>query len=105
MSTSLSSLVDNLSEIYGKKCSCKSVCDFIELKDDKLNKKCKECKKIWLMSINGLIKRFPNVYQFCNGDTNKFIVLLRREIYPYQDMGSWERFNKTSLPDKKSFLQ
>ena len=67
MSTSLSSLVDNLSEIYSKICSCKSMCNFIELNE------CKECKKRWLMSINGLIKKFPNVYQLCNGDTNKFI--------------------------------
>ena len=77
MSTSLSSLADNLSEIYSKKCSYKSMCDFIELKDDKLNKACKECKKRWLMSINGIIKKFPNVYQFCNGDINKFNFLLR----------------------------
>ena len=45
MSTSLSSLVDDLSEIYCKKCSCKSMCDFIELKDGKFNNECKECKK------------------------------------------------------------
>ena len=36
MQNSLSSLVDNLSEIYSKKCTCKSICDFIGLKNDKL---------------------------------------------------------------------
>ena len=36
MQTSLLSLVDNLSEIYSKKCTCKSICDFIGLKNDKL---------------------------------------------------------------------
>ena len=52
MSTSPSSLVDNLSEIYKKECKgCKerrkieSVCNFIGLKNNKLNYKCKECKK------------------------------------------------------------
>ena len=52
MSTSLSSLVDNLSEIYKKECKgykerkrIKSVCDFIRLKTNKLHYKCKECKK------------------------------------------------------------
>ena len=52
MSTSLSSLVDNLPEIYKKECKgCeekrknKSVCNFIGLKNDKLNYECKECKK------------------------------------------------------------
>ena len=50
MSTSLSSLVDNLSKIYKKVCKgCKekkkSKCDFIGLKNNKLLYKCKECKK------------------------------------------------------------
>ena len=112
MSTSLSSLIDNLSEIHKKECKVceerrkiKSVCNFIGLENNKLNYKCKECKKRWLMPINGLIKKFPNVYQFCNGDTNKFVLLLRKGVYPYEYMDSWKRFDETSLPDKKSFLQ
>ena len=50
-----------------------------------------------------LIKRFANTCRFCNGEINKFILLLRREVYPYEYMDSWERFNETSLPDKKAF--
>ena len=64
---------------------------------------CKECKKRWLMSINGLIKKFPNVYQFCNRDTNKFVLLLRKGVYPYEYMESWGRFDEPSLPNKKFF--
>ena len=30
-----------------------------------------------LKPINGLIKKFPNTYTFCNNDINKFILLLR----------------------------
>ena len=56
------------------------------------------------MPINGLIKKFPNVYQFCNGDTKKFILLLRKRVYPYEYMGIWERLNETSLPDKKTLF-
>ena len=64
MQTSLSSLVDNLFEIYSKKCSCKSMCDFIGLKNNKLNYECKECKKRWLMPVNRLIKKFPMYINF-----------------------------------------
>ena len=46
------------------------------------------------MAINGLSKRFPNVYQFCNRNINKFILLLRKDVYSYEYMGSWERFKK-----------
>ena len=47
-------------------------------------------------------KRFANTYEFSNGDINKFILLLRKGVYPYEYMDSWERFNETSLPDKKA---
>ena len=53
--------------------------------------------------INELIKKFPNTYEFCNGDINKFIFLLKKGVYPYEYMDSWEKFNETSLPDKKAF--
>ena len=43
------------------------------------------------------------MYQFCNGDVNKFVLLLRKGVYPYEYMDSWERFDETSLPDKKYF--
>ena len=85
MSTSLPSLVDSLFQIYKKECKgCqerkkfKSACNFIGLKNNELNYECKECKERWLKPINGLIKKFPNIHQFCNGDINKFISLLRK---------------------------
>ena len=43
------------------------------------------------------------MYQFCNGDLNKFVLLRRKGVYPYEYMDSWERFDETSLPDKKYF--
>ena len=55
------------------------------------------------MLINGLIKKFPNLYQFCNEDINKFVLFLRNGVYPYEYMDSWERFDEASLPDKKAF--
>ena len=50
-----------------------------------------------------LIKRFASTYGFCNKDLNKFILLLRKGVYPYEYMDNWERFNETSLPNKESF--
>ena len=55
------------------------------------------------MSINGLIDKFPRMHKFCNGNLNKFVMLLRKGVYPYGYMDSWERFNETSLPSKKVF--
>ena len=65
---------------------------------------CFECKKIYKKEFNKeLIKRFANIYEFCNGDINKFILLLRKGVYPYEYMDSWKRFDETSLPDKEAF--
>ena len=36
-------------------------------------------------------------------DFNKFILLLRKGVYPYEYLDNWERFNETSLPNEKSF--
>ena len=52
---------------------------------------------------NELIIRFTKIYKFCNEDINKFIFLLRKGVYPYEDMDSWERFDEASMPDKEAF--
>ena len=54
-------------------------------------------------SIEGLIRKFPSIYQFCNGDLNKFILLLRKSVYPYEDMDNWEKFDETTIPPKEAF--
>ena len=51
----------------------------------------------------GLIEKFHNTYQLCNKDLNKFALLLREGVYPYEYMDSQEKFNEESLPDKESF--
>ena len=43
------------------------------------------------------------MYQFCDGDINKFVLLLRRGVLPYEYIDSWEKFNETTLPAKKVF--
>ena len=102
--------LDNLSEINNKDCKkcmerkkIRSECEFIGLKDNRLNYKCKECNETSAKSVNDLIEKFPRTYKFCNGNLNKFVLLLRKGVYPYEYMDSWEKFNETSLPPKESF--
>ena len=106
MSSSLSSIVDNLSEgLHSDKCTdCKSFLDYMITKDDQLIFRCFECKYKYKKDFNEeLIKRFANIYEICNKDINKFILLLRKGIYSYEYMNSWEIFDKTLLPDKEAF--
>ena len=68
MQTSLSNLVDNLSEGYDKECKkCKERkkirlnFEFFGFKNDRLNYKCKECKKSWRKVVNKSIKKNSNL--------------------------------------------
>ena len=105
MSSLVISLVDNLSVISNKELELEN--KFIDnlrcmldsllcLLDDlsEINKK---------ISLIELSEKFPNTYRFCNRDLNKFSLLLRKGVYPYEYMDSREKFNETELPDKESF--
>ena len=110
MSSSLSDLVDNLSRVYDKeykKCmerkKIRLNCEFVGFKNGRFNYKCKECKKSYAKVANESIKNFPTLYKFCNGDLNKFFLLLRKGIYPYEYIVSWKRFDEKTIPPKKAF--
>ena len=106
MSSSLSKLVDNLSEgIHNNRCvDCNSCLDYVKTKNEKLLLKCFNCNTYYKKKFNkDLIKNFKNTYSFCDNDLNKFILLLRKGVYPYEYMDSWKRFNETSLPSKEDF--
>ena len=110
MSSKLSDLVNNLSEIYSKDCKgCKEEKksnQYVTLQDLKIINDiiyATTVKKRRLKPINRLTKKYPNKYEFCNGDINKFNLLLRNGVYPYEYMDSWKRFDETLLPDKKAF--
>ena len=115
MSSSLSKLVDNLSEgIHNnKRADCKSNLDYIKTKNEKLILECYNCKQRYRKKFNKeLIKRFASTYEFCNNHTtgsssserlNKFVLLLRKGVYPYEYMDTCERFSEISLPSKEDF--
>ena len=110
MQNKLSDLVNNLFEINNKDCktcmerkNIKSECKFIALKNNRLNYSCKECNGTSTKSINKLIEKFSSVYQFCDCDLNKFVLLLRKGAHPHEYMDSWKKFNETSLSPKKAF--
>ena len=106
MATSLSKLVDNLTEgIHRDKCiNCKSDISYMKVIDETLIFRCFNCKKDYKKEINKeLIERFASTYKFCNNDLNKFVMLLRKCVYPYEYMDGWDKFNETSIPGKESF--
>ena len=61
------------------------------------------CLYLDYVSTTFLIKKFKNTYSFCNNDLNKFVLLLRKRVYPYEYADTWERFNEILLPNKEHF--
>ena len=78
-------------------------CQFIGFGNGRLSYKCKECKTSHTKLTNESIKNFPTLYKFCNGDLNKFFLLLTKGIYPYEYMDNWIRFDGNTIPPKEAF--
>ena len=86
MSTSLSTLVGNLSNriLDNRKCTkFNSSLEYISIsKKGRLLFECFDCKKRYTRKFDKkLTKNFKNKYNFCNGDIDKFMLLLRKGIY------------------------
>ena len=128
MNDSLSNLVDNLSELYTCKCLDKKDQDIKikykeqkvliykniiennkekQIHENKINKivytRCKSCNTKNKQLLDSLIKRFPRTHKLSNNNIDKFLLLLRKGVYPYEYMNDWNKFNETKLPSINSF--
>ena len=111
LASSLPNLANNLSEgIHGIKCKfghddkkcepcgikykyCDCFLEYTNFKDDLMEYNCLYCNKNYQHRFNEKLKL----------NNNKFILLLRKGVYPYECMDDWEKFNETSLPEKEDF--
>lgn len=50
-----------------------------------------------------LTKQFFDTYNFCKRDFNKFILLLGKDVYPYEYMDHWKKFIEISMPEEENF--
>ena len=99
-------LVDNLTDnIHNDKCiKCKSNLCFVRAMNETLLFKCIDCEKEYEKEIyKELVEMFANTDKFCNNDINKFIMLLRKGVYPYESMDGWDKFNEKIIPSKELF--
>ena len=91
--------------IHNDKCiKCKSNLCFVRAMNGKLIFKCIDCEKEYEKDFNKeLIERFANTYKFCDNDLNKFIMLLRKGVYPYEYIDGWDKFNEKIISGKELF--
>ena len=119
MASSLSNLVTNLAEgiykikckhthdykkceICGNKCKdCDCFLEYTNFRDNLIEYKCLCCTRHYQRKFDeSLKKRFFNTCKFSNHDIKKFILLLRKSVYPYEYMNDWEKFKEILLSEK-----
>ena len=106
MASSLSNLIDNLAEgihkIECKYCDCYLECESV--KDNLVKYKCLSCNKDYSNKLKEKFKKwFKNTFKFSYNDIKKFVLLLRKGVYPHEYIDDWEKFNEATLPEKEEF--
>ena len=62
------------------------------------------CEKEYEKEINKeLIERFANTYKFCDNDLDKFIMLLRKGVYPYEYIDENIELYRSIVPSRNSY--
>ena len=60
------------------------------------------CNKDYSNKLNEKLKKwFKNTSKFSNDDINKFILLSKKGVYPYEYIDEWEKFNEATLTKKE----
>ena len=106
MASSLSNLVDNFAEgTHRTKCKdCDCFLEYESVKDNFTQYKCLSCNKDYSNKLDEKLKKqFKNTFKISNNDINKFILLLRKGVYPYEYRDDCKKINETPLPEKEEF--
>ena len=83
-----------------KDCDC--FLEYESVKDNLIKYKCVSCDKDYRNRLDGKFKRrFKNTFKFYDNDIPKFILLLRKGVYPHEYMDDQEKINETSLTAKE----
>ena len=78
--------------------------EYKKFEDDLMEWKCLCCNKNYQQKFDEKLRvQFFNTCKFSNHGNNKFMLLLRKVVYPYEHMDNWENCNETSLPEKEDF--
>ena len=72
------------------------------VKDNLIKYKCLSYNKGYLEKLEEKFKKwFKNIFKFSNNDINKFVLLLRKSVYPYENTNESKKFDETALPKRK----
>ena len=106
MASSLDKLASNLCSTSGIQCDkCKGNMELINISGDYVASfGWERCRTKKTKGLDGEIlkKNFNHTSRFWGCD-EKFSLMIRKGVYPYEYMDGWEKFEETSLPPKDTF--
>ena len=79
--------------------------ELINISDDYIaSLGCERCRTKQTKDLDGevLKKNFNHTSRFWRCD-EKFRLMIRKGVYPYEYMDAWKKFEETSLPPKDAF--
>ena len=75
------------------------------VKDNLIKYKCLSYNKDYLEKLEEKFKkRFKNIFKFSNNHINKFVLLLRKSVYPYEYIDEWKKFDETDCLKENNFI-
>ena len=99
----LSSNLVGVSEMFCNECG--GSCEFTHInKDYVAHGKCRNCYSGYSkrqLSVKSIFDDYDNLRVSHNDE--QFRLLLRKRVYSYEYMSSWDKFNETKLPPKEAF--
>ena len=106
MVSSLEALSSNLVGVSGIVCDlCGESCKFTHVDEDYVTHgKCRDCYSGYSkcqLNMNVILKDFNNLRVSHNDE--QFRLILRKGVYPYEYMSSWDKFEEAKLPPKEAF--
>ena len=108
MASSLDALSSNLTGVSEMVCNnneCEGSCEITHTDENSVaHGKCKDCYSGYSkrqLNKNFIFDNFLNLRVSRNDE--QFRLLLRKGVYPYEYMSSWDKFEETKLPPKEAF--
>ena len=108
MASSLDALSSNLVGVSGMVCNdneCEGICEITHIDENYVGHgKCKDRYSGYSkhqLNKNFIFDSFLNLRVSHNDE--QFELLLRKGVYPYEYMSSWDNFEETKLPPKEAF--
>ena len=103
MASSLDALSSNLVGVNGMVCNvCRESCEFTHMDEYyAAHGKCRNCYSGYSKRQLSVNSNFDNLRVSHNDE--QFRLLLRKGVYPYECMSSWDKFEEMKLPPKEAF--